>query len=187
MRAFLAINLDGGLRERLFRDTAMLRTALPDASWVRAENLHLTLKFLGDVDEARAAALARALRPAVARLPVVDATLAGAGAFPDWRRARVIWIGIHDDQPVQSLAAKVEQACTAAGFPRERRPFNAHVTLARVRRPIGRDTTAAAAGAAQAFATTYPFRIGAVELMRSEPASQGSRYTVVVSLPLGAA
>lgn len=187
MRAFLALNLDGELRERVHRDTAALRAAAPDASWVRAANLHVTLKFLGDVAETRAGALAESLRPIVVRHPVIDTMLIRAGAFPDMRRPRVIWIGLRDDRPVKALAADVDRACGAAGLSPETRPFSAHVTLGRVKRPLGRDAAAALTRAASAITTSYPTRIRAVDLMRSELAPGGSRYSLVISLPLGAA
>ncbi|HSA56751.1 MAG TPA: RNA 2',3'-cyclic phosphodiesterase [Gemmatimonadaceae bacterium] len=187
MRAFLALNLDGELRERLHRDTAALRAAAPDATWVRAENLHLTLKFLGDVDPPHARLLADTLQATVARHPVIQATLAGAGAFPDLRRPRVIWIGARDQSALKALAADVDRACAAAGFPPEARPFSAHVTLGRVKRPLGRDAAGALASAAHAVAASYPVRLGSVDLMQSELAPGGSRYSVVASLPLGSA
>ena len=166
---------------------AALRAAAPDASWVRAGNLHLTLRFLGEVDATRAGVLAESLRPLVARHPVIDTALARAGAFPDVLRPRVIWIGVRDTGPVSSLAADVELACAAAGFESETRPFNAHVTLGRVKRRLGRDAAGSLESAARAFTTTYPARIAAVDLMQSELTPGGSRYSLVVSLPLGAA
>lgn len=187
MRAFLALNLAADLRERLHRDTAALRTAAPEASWTRAANLHLTLKFLGDVDETRARALSEMLRPVAARHPVIETTLARAGAFPDLRRPRVVWIGVRDDRALMALAEHVDRACGEAGFPTETRPFSAHVTLGRVKRPLGREAAAALAGAASGLHATYPVRFATVDLMQSELAPGGSRYAVVVSLPLGSA
>ena len=114
-------------------------------------------------------------------------TLARAGAFPDLRRPRVLWVGVSDHRALMALAADVDLACGEAGFPSESRPFSAHVTLGRVRRPLGRETAAALTRAASGLQATYQVRFEAVDLMQSELAPGGSRYTVVVSLPLGSA
>lgn len=187
MRAFLALNLDGDLRERLHRDTAVLRAAAPQAGWVRAANLHLTLRFLGEVAGAQVEGLAERLRPLLTYHHIIDTTLVRIGAFPNLRRPRVIWVGVHDDRAVGALAKDVDRACGQAGFAMETRPFSAHVTLGRVKHPLSRDAVAALTHAARAITTAYPVRFSRVDLMQSELASGGSRYAVVVSLPLGAA
>lgn len=187
MRLFLALNLDGDLRERLHRDAGVLRAALPGASWVRAPNLHLTMKFLGEVEAGPAAAIGDVLRPVAAGHRVIETWLGGAGAFPSLARPRVVWVGAHDDGSIAALARDVETACEALGFPTEGRAFSAHITLARVRRDVPRQSTTALQVAAGALTGPYPVRFEALDLMESELAPNGSRYSTVVSLPLGGA
>jgi 2'-5' RNA ligase len=185
VRLFIALNLDDVLRDRLHRDAAVLRAALPGASWVRARNLHLTIKFLGEVEAGAAAAVGDLLRPVAVGHPAIETWLGGAGAFPSLARPRVVWVGLHDDGSIAALAKDVEAACGALGLPAAERTFSAHVTLGRVRREPPRQSTTALRLAAGALEGPYPVRFEALDLMESELAPDGSRYSTVVSLPLG--
>lgn len=129
MRLFVAI----GLPPELQRHLAELRIELPGARWVRPEQLHLTLAFLGEVGEERLEPLCRELA-AVSFVPfrlVFDRL----GCFPHPRSPRVIWIGVSSCPPLERLATKVRVAVVAGGMALEERSFTAHVTLARLREP----------------------------------------------------
>jgi 2'-5' RNA ligase len=185
VRLFLALNLDGELRARLHHDAGPLRAALPGASWVRAQNLHLTVKFLGEVEAAPASLIGEVLRPVAHQHAAIETVVGGAGAFPSFDRPRVVWVGVHDDGALATLAAAVDTACEALGIAGEDRPFSAHVTLGRVRHPPPRRSVAALQLAASALGGPYPVRFHALDLMQSELAPEGSRYSTVISLPLG--
>jgi 2'-5' RNA ligase len=127
------------LRHALWDALAPVRDArekLP-VKWVRPENIHLSLKFLGDVDEAREAELREALkRAAGTRSEPRPLTLqiTGFGVFPDYQRPRVLWAGVTPDPGLELLQHGVEQAFAPLGFPTEARPFRPHVTLGRAGR-----------------------------------------------------
>ena len=118
------------------------REKLP-IKWVRPENIHLSLKFLGDVDEARESELRAALqqaagsrhepRPPRAPRPLT-LQITGFGVFPDYHRPRVLWVGVTPEPGLELLQHEVEQAFSPLGFPTEARAFRPHVTLARAAR-----------------------------------------------------
>lgn len=141
---------------------------------VPPESWHLTLRFLGDVDDVAADRLVAALDEA--RLGAsFRIVIAGAGAFPNARRATVLWAGVREEERLGELAAAVEEAAAGAGFPASERPFAAHLTLARVRPPADvRSLVARPLGPVVVPVTE-------VILYESHP---GSRYAAVDRFPL---
>ncbi|MGH7356587.1 MAG: RNA 2',3'-cyclic phosphodiesterase [Candidatus Rokuibacteriota bacterium] len=184
VRAFVAILLPDEIRARLGAEARALGRVAADVAWVAEPNLHLTLRFLGQVDEARVPAIADALRSA-AEVPAFDLALRGLGAFPTPARPRVLWVGAGPGaKAAAALAARVSAALDALGFPREERPFASHVTLGRVRTP--RRNPALADALAQAGERDFGgLRVGAVSLMRSHLSPAGARYTELAALALG--
>ena len=153
-------------------------------SWVAAENLHVTLKFLGGIDEAGVPPVIDALGAAVRRHARFAIEVGGLGAFPSASRARVLWAGVvGGDGALRALAATVETALAALGFPREERPFSPHITLGRVREPRRAPELAdgLTAGATRRFGRVD---VAQVTLMRSDLSSRGARYTPLAGLPL---
>jgi 2'-5' RNA ligase len=153
-------------------------------SWVASENFHITVKFLGGIDEARVPAVIEALQTATTGRRAFDLEIVSLGAFPSPTRPRVLWAGVTEGEaPLAALAAAVDDALAPLGFPRETRAFTAHVTLARVREP--RRTPAL--GEALAAATTRRFgrlTIEHIALMRSDLSPRGARYTALSTVPL---
>jgi 2'-5' RNA ligase len=144
---------------------------------VREDQLHLTLKFLGDVEKSLVPAIAEGMTRAVASADAFDWALRGTGAFPSSARPSVIWAGADAGDRFASLAEQIESACEPLGFPRETRPFRAHVTLARVR---FRPPPALAEWLHEtADAEFGPQRAEEVVLFRSELGPGGSVYTPV--------
>lgn len=187
MRLFLAINLGDAVRERVFRDAASLREAVPTAAWVRSESLHVTLKFLGEVDEATLPTLSSAVGRAALHHQVFPLEFRGIGAFPNLHRPRVVWLGAPHGEAAVRLARDIAGACEALGFPPEERRFTAHVTLGRVRKPLAPAELRALEGAARRLESAYRVTVTSVEVMRSDLSPQRSRYSVMASLPLRAA
>ncbi|MBI2354469.1 MAG: RNA 2',3'-cyclic phosphodiesterase [Deltaproteobacteria bacterium] len=136
MRLFIAIELPDEVKRLLGR----LRGDIPDARWVPAEQLHLTLAFLGEVDEATMKRLTVEL--AAIRAPGFELRFSGTGCFPDRRRPRVIWVGLQPEPLLITLASLVRQAVLSCDIPQEERPFSAHITLARLRFPAAREAGA---------------------------------------------
>jgi 2'-5' RNA ligase len=125
MRLFIAIDLPADLRERL----AALSNGFPGARWVAPENLHLTLRFIGEADGAQAQDIDAALTGL--RVESFPVTLAGLGRFGNGTKLRALWVGVEVNPALEHLQAKVEQALRRAGLPPEGRKFKPHVTLAR--------------------------------------------------------
>lgn len=186
MRLFVAVNLPGPARRGLRAATAPLRDVAPDGAWVREENLHLTMKFLGDVEEeARLPALREALAATVARHRAFDVTLAGAGAFPNLRAPRIVWFGMRPAPRLELLHHDVETACAGLGYEVDGRPFRPHVTLARLKAPLAQPAARALAAAARGVRWSADVTVASVDLMRSTLGAGGSRYDLLHAAPLG--
>lgn len=147
-------------------------------------NLHITLKFLGQIDETRVPAVAEAIRAAAAPAAAFDVAVRGLGAFPTASRPRVVWAGLDEARALGALAAEVDDALATLGIPRESRPFAAHVTLGRVREPR-RNPALAEALARRADFGRLP--VARVSLMRSELHPRGARYTELAGVLLAGA
>ena len=185
-RVFCAIELPEALRSRVGEHTHRLREAFPQvrASWERPEKIHITLKFLGDVEVSRVEELSRAAGRAAAHVEPFELTIAGPGAFPPHGPPRVLWLGIEDASgQLSSLHRSLEDECAAAGFQRDSRPFKPHLTLARIRTPHSARELAAA-HRASSF-EPQRFNVSELVLMRSELGPSGSRYTPLSRYPLG--
>ncbi|MGZ8847378.1 MAG: RNA 2',3'-cyclic phosphodiesterase [Pyrinomonadaceae bacterium] len=179
-RLFIAIELPHHLRRKIKAHIDRLRSALPDvrASWTREDNIHLTLKFLGDVPVNQIESLAQALMRAATQTPDFDLVIRDCGSFPTRGKPKVLWIGIDDPSSnLPKLQAAVEDECAKAGFDRDQRSFHPHLTIARLRNPKG----------ARSLAELHqeigfePVSVSVSEvcLIRSELSSAGSRYTVI--------
>lgn len=180
----MAVLLDDTVRAALGLASERLRARARGVAWVAPENLHVTLKFLGAVDEGRVPGVTAALAGAAGGAAPFDVVVQGLGAFPSLTRPRVIWAGMGEGaRPMAELAARVDGALAALGFPRETRDFAAHVTLGRVRAPH-RDPDLAAALAAGARSEFGRVRVARVSLMRSDLSARGARYTVLAACPL---
>lgn len=152
--------------------------------WVRPENIHLSLKFLGDVDEARGGELQGALQRAASRTGGGEARalplqITGFGVFPDYRRPHVLWAGITPDPALELLQHRVEQEFAPLGFPSEGRAFRPHVTLGRTNRDARpRDFAELEAEFAKiAFGETVS--LTELDLMQSTLRPEGSVYQVI--------
>ncbi len=129
LRLFVALSLPDGVVARL----AMLCSGLPGATWVAPANMHITLRFIGEVDEDVAEEIDHRLR-AVVWQPF-DLTLAGLGLFGEGAKAHALWAAVQPSPQLAHLQAKIESAVVRAGLPPETRKFTPHVTLARLTKP----------------------------------------------------
>ena len=187
MRLFLAINPPDPIREEIAAATSPLREAAPSLRWVAPERLHLTVRFLGEQPADRLAELGAAVDAAVSRHAGAPLVLEGLGAFPNFRRARVVWMGVEPHPRLELLHHDVERACVALGFEPEGRAFRPHLTLARV--PDGTAEEVLRAVARQVRATRFRAEIDvdSVDLMASEQSPGGPRYRIIHASPLRAA
>ena len=179
-RTFIAIELPAGVRDRIAQHVRVLRQQVPDvrASWVREENLHLTLKFLGDVPVDNIQKLSDAAASAAAAIDPFALSIVGCGAFPTHGQPKVLWIGIEDEQcNLIQLQQRLEDECARIGFARESRRFHPHLTIARVRSPKGSRRLAQLHEDAQ-FPAQH-VSVSEIVLFRSELRSEGSRHTAI--------
>lgn len=136
IRAFIAINLSSQVIHQLEEVSQQVKRELPGHSvrWVAVSNIHLTIKFLGDVSVSNLAILKQTLQIEVARHPAFEFEVTGLGAFPSVSRPRVIWVGVQTPPPLQNLQHGIEGEMKRLGYPPEDRPFSPHLTLGRVAR-----------------------------------------------------
>ena len=136
MRLFIAIELPGDVKKTLAR----LRADIPGARWVPVEQLHLTLSFLGEVDNATTKLLVDKL--AQIKASEFNIRFAEAGCFPNQRQPRVLWVGLKPEPLLNNLASMVRNVALSCNIPQEERPFSPHITLARIRQQVKQPITA---------------------------------------------
>ncbi len=185
MRLFLAINLPPAERDRLQRAAGALRAARLPVRWVNADALHLTLKFLGEVPEERAGAVAQAADAVARSYAPFHLELRGLGAFPNVRNPRVVWVGVHAPPELGRMAEDLEAAMAALGFPREARPFSPHLTLGRAERDARAGDFRRLGELAAKFDYATSLEAGSIDLMRSHLSPRGARYERLHAAPLG--
>jgi len=184
VRLFLAINFPAPVQREIATATAPLRECAPEIGWTAEDRLHLTLKFLGEQAESRVDALAETLAKTAVQHRELLMTVGGIGAFPNFRRARVVWMGVSQEARLELLHHDIEVAFEALGCELEGRPFRPHLTLARVRDPLPVDRIRALWREAKRIDYTTEFIVHSVDLMQSDLSSSGPRYTTLVSAPL---
>jgi RNA 2',3'-cyclic 3'-phosphodiesterase len=184
VRLFLAINLPPDVRREIVTATAPVRDAAPELSWVDETKLHLTLKFLGEQPPETADAVrAATVRVAEGNREVVM-HLSKLGAFPNFRRSRVVWLGVEPDPRLELLHHDVEVACETLGFEVEGRPFRPHLTLARVKERLTEERARALSRAARSVDYAADVVVRSIDLMQSERGTRGSSYSTIASAPL---
>jgi 2'-5' RNA ligase len=179
-RVFCAIELPETVRALVLRRIKRLQEAVPEAkaSWSRDANLHLTLKFLGEIPQTSVSDFSDATSRAVAGPAPFTIRLEQTGVFPKHGSPRVLWIGIDDfTGKLGELHTRLENEAADAGFENEKRPFHPHLTLGRLRQPRHAFTLAAA----HAQLEFEPAEIAVSELLviKSELSSEGSKYAVI--------
>jgi len=187
-RTFIAIELPRDLRALIIQHIQRLRRELPDvrASWAREDNLHLTLKFLGDVPIDRISALSEAVAQATKSIVPFDLTVSDCGTFPPHGLPKVFWLGTGTHAsgmpPLSHIHSAIEDHCQRAGFASEARPYHPHLTIARLRSSKG----------ARRLADLHreidfppqSFTVSEVVVFRSEMLKEGSKHTGLSRHPL---
>ncbi len=185
IRCFIAIAIPEELREKLRRIEASLDAGYRGVSWVRPENIHLTLKFLAEIDAASVGPAAAALEEAAAGIPPFTLTAEGIGGFPSLKGPRVIWAGIKDHPSLTGLHERMETNLAAIGFERDARKFHPHITLCRIKSV---EDSVAIGRAAQGLGggPTHEINVAEIILFKSVLKPQGSEHTALKNIVLGA-
>jgi RNA 2',3'-cyclic 3'-phosphodiesterase len=181
MRLFVALEIPSDVRENLAALLKSLREVSPQTRWVRPENLHVTLKFIGEVLETKVSGIRGALARVHSAQPVA-LDFRRLGFFPNEKHPRVLWAGIEASPNLKTLAAEIDGAMEKLGIPREQRPFSPHLTLARFDPPRLPETprTAIQENAGREFGS---LRASQFHLIESKLKPSGAEYTTVESFP----
>ncbi|MEW6381660.1 MAG: RNA 2',3'-cyclic phosphodiesterase [bacterium] len=188
IRSFVAMAIDPGIQKEIGNLQArLMKEAQKTAcrvSWVKPETIHLTVKFLGDIAAVQVGPILHALRKAAEEVKAFNLKIEGIGVFPGLRNPRVVWVGISEGvEPLRIVQARVEEELAALGFPREKKKFNPHLTLGRIRSLEG----AAALGKLLADVPHPVFgqaMIRDIRLMKSDLRPEGAVHTELGRIPL---
>jgi 2'-5' RNA ligase len=143
MRTFIAIELPQEIKDSLSRIQAQLKSSGADVKWVEPKNIHLTLKFLGEIDEKRLEKISAILEEVAKEKGTFALRIASCGAFPKINSPRVIWVGVDKgNRETEEIARGLEERIAKVGIPKEDRPFSSHITLGRTRSPTNRQSLA---------------------------------------------
>ena len=184
MRLFIAIELPEDVKMQITEVQGMLKDAGLDAGWTRPEGIHLTLKFLGDVEETRITDIMAGLSDACKGIKSLQLEVSGAGAFPNAKKPSVVWLGISGDtEQLVALQSSIEAAMNRISFVPEERKFSPHLTLARIKVPRPRDNWQQALESVKDV--KFPaFSAASVSLMKSELKPSGAVYTEIGKIDL---
>jgi RNA 2',3'-cyclic 3'-phosphodiesterase len=186
IRAFIAADLDTRVIEKICAAVDALKPRIPAIRWLPKANLHLTIKFLGDVEEAQIAPIGTALRDELKLFPVCTISAKGLGVFPDLRRPKILWVGLAGNR-LAELATKVESSLQPLGFAPEKRSFTPHLTIGRWRQADRPPKTLG-----QEIEDWRNFEFGAcavheISLFQSVLKPEGATYYPLATVPLGTA
>ena len=176
VRTFICIEIPDTIKQRIERLQARIKTVGSQVSWTRASGIHLTLKFLGDVEASRLKGVEDAVRRAASGITQFEIEVGGAGCFPNASNPRVLWVGLAEvPDALRRLQLAVEDELEAEGWPRESRRFSPHLTVGRVRAQT-RAREAAERLISEGFEAER-FSAREVIIMRSDLRPTGSIYT----------
>jgi 2'-5' RNA ligase len=188
LRSFIAVEIPVEIQNAIAQSTASLKKGFPKPliRWVAPQNVHLTLKFLGDVSPANLERLSGALKAEAASHEKFSITVSGLGAFPTQRRPRVIWIGLDAPPGLAALQRGVDAAAVQLGYPMEDRPFSPHLTIGRV------SQTASASDLQHIHSTLESTKVGilgavrvqAIHIFKSDLQPGGPVYTLLYTLSM---
>ena len=176
IRAFIAIDIDPQVRENITRAIGQLRSRVLEVRWIAPANFHLTLKFLGDIEQTQIEAIGAAFEERLRPFPRFTINAKGLGVFPDLRRPRIMWIGLAGNE-LTTLAAQVELALLPLGFAPGKRNFTPHLTIGRWRQT---DRPSKTLGQELASLKEYQFgasNVDEVILFQSVLKPEGAIYT----------
>lgn len=186
MRTFIAVELPQTVRAALAKVQEALALAQADVKWVEEDNLHVTMRFLGEITEEQRQAIESLLKRIADHEESFILGLREVGAFPSLAAPRVVWVGLGEGkEPVARIAQRIEEEGGAIGLRREERPFATHITLGRVRSSRRRMALAQLLRETK-WEPPSPWRVTSITLYQSVLGPGGPRYTVLADIPLWA-
>ncbi len=182
-RLFIAVDVSDAIRRAITEYVGTLMEVRESGvRWEKAEKIHLTLKFLGDTDTERLRDLDSALSAVASNHPSFELAVDGTGVFPNERKARVLWIGVRGNEPLQGLHRSIDAELNPIGFEKEPRTFSPHLTIGRIKDPrAAQETIRKHVGSAFG---PIAFPVNEIVLYESKTLPTGSVYTVLGRYPL---
>ena len=184
IRCFISVTLPDDVRRPMADLIAELKKTKPDVSWVPAENIHLTLKFLGNIDDSLIPLIKERITKKLSHYNAFYIKIVGVGCFPSERRPRVLWIGVERSDLLNSIQKDMEAEVEEFGFAPEDRPFSPHLTFGRVR---------SQRGIAEMLRRVTEFRtadfglveVKSIHIMKSDLKPTGAEHTSIAAIPIG--
>ncbi len=171
------------IRKALAQVESHLKYAGADVKWVKPEIVHLTLKFLGEIDEKKSAEVCAAMDSITRTVKSFELSVKNIGAFPKIEHPRVVWVGLDKGSAeIAALASQIDEALAHIGFNKESRPFSPHLTIGRVRSSLNKDKLKekmVSATASIDISSVPPHQVSSIVLFQSTLTPQGSIYTKI--------
>ena len=179
MRTFIAIELPGQIKDALAAVIGQLKQSGADVKWVQPQNIHLTLKFLGEPDDKKVKQISEILDEVGKNHQAFQIRINSLGAFPNTKSPRVLWVGIDlGDSETKKIAEDLENSICKVGIPKEEREFSSHITIGRTRSPAGKEklTQAITIMGEKIGKENFNFMAGAITLFKSTLTPKGPIY-----------
>jgi len=184
MRTFIAVGISSEAREKIAQIQVELRKGDTDVKWVEPKNLHITLKFLGEVSEEKLSGVIEKTKLAASGISNFRVHLFGLGSFPNLRSPRVVWIGVSEGKTeLKNLSERIEENLSYLGFAKEKREFSAHLTIGRVRSPRGKGKLVKKIEELERC-DLDEFSMDKVLVMESQLSSKGPTYRIIEEVNL---
>jgi len=186
MRTFIAIELPKDIKNILGNIQNELKQSQADVKWVKPDNIHLTLKFLGEIQEDLVKKIQLVLEEIAQKNSSFSIYLASLGVFPKLQYPRVVWIGLNNDQQILKIAKELEESLITIGIPAETRPFSSHITLGRSRSSSHRKELVEKIESLNKnlSLSLQEFRVSGITLFKSTLTPAGPIYEVIFTSPL---
>jgi 2'-5' RNA ligase len=186
MRCFIAIHLPSSIQLQISDYIRDLKKISSDVRWIKVENIHLTLKFLGEIDPTRVELIKQTLSPLSTEFSQFSINISGTGCFPNKKRPRVFWLGVEQgkENPLFNLHSWLDNKIAALGFEKENRRFSPHLTLGRVKGKDLVDFSDLFNYIEQVPFSPIDFQVEEILFMRSFLKPTGAEYQVIESYPL---
>lgn len=185
IRLFIAVEIPAEIREKIAAFQDELRKSGGKVTWVKPKNMHLTLKFLGETEESLIDEIAEKLKIAVQGKEPFKIQVKGVGAFPNFVRARVLWIAVDDGaEKLRELASEIDKQVAALGFEKEKRKYSAHLTIGRVKDSRSIDLVRNHMQENKDF-SAGSFIARSIFLIKSQLTGDGPIYTILKEIKLG--
>ena len=184
LRSFIAIELSETLKNELTGLQLKLKKCGADVRWIKPENIHLTLKFLGDIEEQIVENIVKTIKGTCKEFKPFSIDIKGTGLFPNPRSPRVLWVGVNGSEDVIRFQGEIKDRMSALGFKREKRRFIPHLTLGRFKSPQGKGPLLEKIELLKSSSFGI-INVLTISLMQSELSPAGAQYRRLANIPLG--